>query len=258
MTSPDPRSVEPPMTRHLKVAPERDAYGQEMWNCHQGVTDYEVVERDDGLIDIGSARQYFQDYRAWPSHEREAIRHAHGRVLDIGCGAGRVSLYLQSKGHRVTGIDNSPLAVKVARLRGVKSVRVLSIDDIGTLRGKFATIVMYGNNFGLFASFRKAHRLLAVMGEITTPDATILAAATNPYSTRDPLHLAYHQRNRNRGRMGGQIRLRIRYRTFRGHWFDYLFASTDEVHSIVEKTAWTLSRIVESPGPEYVAMLRKK
>jgi hypothetical protein len=57
--------------------------------------------------------------------------------------------------------------------------------------------------------------------------------------------------------MGGQLRLRIRYQQFRGNWFDYLFASTAEVRSIVEKSGWTVSDIVESLGPGYVAILKK-
>jgi len=116
---------------------------------------------------------------------------------------------------------------------------------------------MYGNNFGLFGGMTQARRLLAAMRGITSPDATIIAAAADPYQTRDPLHLAYHRRNRQRGRMGGQIRLRIRYRQFRGPWFDYLFASPGEVRAIVANTGWSVSAIVESPGPGYVAILQK-
>jgi len=75
--------------------------------------------------------------------------------------------------------------------------------------------------------------------------------------TSDPVHLAYQQRNRDRGRMAGQLRLRIRYRQFRGDWFDYLFASPAEVRGIVANTGWTVSAIVESQGPGYVAILQK-
>jgi SAM-dependent methyltransferase len=239
------------------VVADRDAYGQEIWNCYKGVSTYEIIEREDGLIDVGSALPYFQIPDLWPIHEREAIRRARGAILDIGCGAGRVALYLQGKGHRVLAIDNSPLAVKVTKLRGVKAARILSISDIHALKGPFDTIVLYGNNFGLFGGMAKARRLLAAMHKITTPDAAILSAVTDPYSTRDPVHLAYHQRNRDRGRMGGQIRLRVRYQQFRGDWFDYLFASQDEVHSIVERTGWVVSEVVGSQGPGYVAILRK-
>ena len=239
------------------VKPEHDAYGQEMWNCYKGHTSYEIVERDDGLIDVGTAQPYFQEHKNWAVHERDAIQHAHGTILDIGCGAGRVALYLQQRGHKVVAIDNSPLAIKVSRLRGVKGARVLSIRDIQTLRGPFDSIVLYGNNFGLFGGMTQARRLLSTMRGITSSHATIIAVASDPYKTNDPVHLAYLQRNRERGRMAGQLRLRIRYRQFRGDWFDYLFASPAEVRSIVAKTGWTVSAMGESQGPGYVAILKK-
>jgi SAM-dependent methyltransferase len=239
------------------VKPEHDAYGREIWNCYQGNSTYEIVERDDGLIDPGTAEPYLYDFPKWSSVEREAIGRAHGTVLDIGCGAGRVALYLQQKGHKVLAIDNSPLAVKVSKLRGVKVARVLSIRNIQTLRGPFDTIVLYGNNFGLFGGMTRARRLLGAMHRITSPDATIIASTTDPYQTSDPVHVAYHQRNRKRGRMGGQLRLRIRYRQYRGDWFDYLLVSTAELHSIVANTGWIVSAIEQSKGPGYVAILKK-
>lgn len=41
-----------------------------------------------------------------------------GRVLDVGCAAGRDSFYLASKGLKVIGIDLSEKLLKIARLRG--------------------------------------------------------------------------------------------------------------------------------------------
>jgi SAM-dependent methyltransferase len=240
------------------ISPSRDAYGQEIWNCYSGNSTHEIVERDDGLVDLGSALPYFADYPDWPRHEREAISRVRGPALDIGCGAGRVALYLQQQGHKVLAIDNSPLAIKVARLRGVASTRVLDIRDVGRLKGPFASIVLYGNNFGLLGGSKRARRLLAAMHRITTPDAQIVAAVADPHRTTDAIHLAYLRRNRVRGRMSGQLRLRVRYQQYTGAWFDYLFASPEEVRAILASTGWQLNDTLTTPGPEYMAIIGKR
>ncbi len=84
-----------------------------MYDFFKGQEVFEIVERDDGYIQALPMTLYFGEYRKWPGIEREAIRYVRGRGLDVGCGAGRHSLYLQKKGLDVLGIDVSPLAVKV-------------------------------------------------------------------------------------------------------------------------------------------------
>src|ERR1700752_1316730 len=138
-----------------------DAYGEELWDLYKGNMRLEITEREDHFISTGSFGEiYFFDYKDWPVVEQKAIKLAKGRTLDIGCGAARHALYLQRKGFDVVGIDNSPLAIKVSRLRGLKKAKVLPIERIDRFeRGLFDTILMLGNNFGLFGSKTKAKRL---------------------------------------------------------------------------------------------------
>ncbi len=77
------------------------------------------------------------------------MRFVRGRVLDIGCGAGRVALHLQGRGHEVVGIDISPGAVRSSKGRGVKIVRQMSLETLDDRIGRFDTVIMFGNNFGL-------------------------------------------------------------------------------------------------------------
>jgi len=99
----------------VKIDAQNDAFGREIWDHYRGIPAFEIVERDDGFITPGTGPQlYFREFKDWESHEKKAIAKVRGRVLDIGCGAGRQALYLQSKGFEVTAIDNSPLAVRPA------------------------------------------------------------------------------------------------------------------------------------------------
>jgi SAM-dependent methyltransferase len=244
-------------TRRLRAA--EDAFGQLMWAFYNDPSCevFEVIERDDGYVDAMGVKGYFSEYEEWAEVEKEAMRFPKGRVLDIGCGPGRHSLYLQKKGINVLGVDVSPLVVKVARLRGLKKVKVMSIEDLDFKAHSFDTVIMMGNNFGLFGSLRKAQRLLKKLYGMTSEKALIVADTRDPYKTDNPAHLEYHKRNRKRGRMGGQVKIRERFRKHIGRWFDYLFASKEEMRQILNGTGWKIRRLIDSEDARYVAIIQK-
>lgn len=242
------------------IPPEQDAYGQEVYDYFQGEDVREIVERVDGFIGLSAGpAAYFAPYEEWAPIQQEAIQLAHGRCLDVGCGPGRICLYLQEKGLEVVGIDNSPLAIHTARLRGVQDARVLSITRASrNTLGQFDTIIMFGNNFGLFGSAKRAKWLLRRFHGMTGRDGRILAESRKVYATDRPEHLASHERNRQLGRMAGQVRIRIRHRLLKGPWFDYLMVSPEEMAEIVAGTGWHIARLIEEEeGANYTAVIEK-
>jgi SAM-dependent methyltransferase len=237
----------------------RDAYGHALSDyLHGKGRGYEIVERDDGYVDVsGGPGMYLAAYPKWPFRHRQALRYAKGRVLDVGCGAGRHALYLQAKDLDVLGIDASPLAVAVCHRRGVRDVRLMSVNQIGPALGTFTTVLMLGNNFGLFANPRRARWLLGRLHAITDRDARIIAESVDIYQTDNPFHRPYHRRNRQRGRMPGQVRMRVRYQKYATPWFDYLFVSRMEMQKILSGTGWAVKRFLPPRGPFYVAVIIK-
>ena len=127
------------------MEPEEDAFGQILWAYYKGKEVFEVVERDDGIKNARNPKLYFSGYEDWHPTEQEAMRLVKGKTLDVGCGAGRHSLYLQKKGFDVLGIDVSPLAIKVCKHRGLKQAKVLSIEDADFKPDSFDTILLMGN-----------------------------------------------------------------------------------------------------------------
>jgi len=235
-----------------------DAFGQEIWAHFKGKDSFEIIERDDGFFDASSGPKiYFSNYGEWPSIERKAMRLAKGRVLDVGCGAGRHSLYLQGKGLDVTGIDNSPLAIKVCKLRGLRKAKLMSITQIDFKPDSFDTIIMLGNNFGLFGSRERLRWWLKKFYRMTSADATIIAESNDPYMTDNPDHLRYHKLNRRRGRMAGQLRIRMRFGKYTGNWFDYLIVSRKEMRHLLRGTGWRVREFISSKSSPYVAIIKK-
>ena len=110
------------------LTPREDAFGHLLGDLLDGRQAIEIVERDDGCIFTSDPSFYLAPFRCWWLQERRAMRLVRGRVLDLGCGAGRVGLHLQSRGHEVVGIDVSPLAVEIAQRRGLVDVRLGTLD----------------------------------------------------------------------------------------------------------------------------------
>jgi SAM-dependent methyltransferase len=238
----------------------QDAFGRALADWVHGGTDPEIYERDDGFLDVGAGPDTFlAEFRHWPAAERQAMRYVRGSVIDVGCGAGRVPLHLQQRGFDVVGLDASPLAAKTARACGVKQALCAPVEHLTESIGSFDTIVLFGNNFGIFGSPTRLRRVLKDWAARTAPDALILAESTNPYRGGAPiLDRSYYLRNKQRGLMPGQCRLRIRYHGFATPWFSWLFVSRHEMRLLVRGTGWHLSRILgTTPLDPFVGVLEK-
>lgn len=237
---------------------KRDANGKLLMDYSNGKHVFEIIERNDGLIEVGGGpRVYFSAYDSWRPHVQEAVSHANGRILDIGCGAGRFSLYLQEKGLDVVGIDNSELTVDVYKARGLKNILPVGIDEIDSSLGIFDTILMLGNGFGLMQSFDNARRILNQFNEITSDNAQIISESINPNGTDVDHDLQYFEMNRKNGRMPGQIRMRIRYLDYKTPYFDFLLASPDEIKTIIEGTVWKLDKTFGDVNNGFIALIKK-
>ena len=215
----------------------------------------EIIERDDGLINGAPADHYLGEPAEWQPHDHRALRLCRGHVLDLGCGAGRTALELQRRGQAVTGLDTSPGAIEIARRRGLRDTVVTTIDEYARATARYDTFLLLGNNLGLFGGAERAPVLLAALASLANPGARIIAQGTDPYGTNDPVHVSYHERNRSRGRLGGQLRLRLRYRLLATEWFDYLQCSPAELETLLKGTGWQLKSIDDADRPYYLAVM---
>ena len=242
-------------TKNINI--KNDATGQAILAFFNGKYGFEVVERNDGYVIGGSNSQYFAEYNDWPIYEKKAIKCAKGKILDIGCGAGKHSLYLQKKGYDIMAIDSSPLAIQVCRKRGVENAHIISINTLNKIKQKFDTVLLLGNNFGLLQNNKTAVKILKELYKITSDKAIIIAESSNPYKNLDEANVIYQKNNRKQGRMSGQRKIRIRFREYTSSWFDYLGVSEDEMKKILKNANWQIKEIFYSEGSSYIALITK-
>ena len=250
-----------PWARLGRVPSDQDVFGRALVDWATGGTTVELLERDDGFTQAGAGPDvYLSTFRGWPAAERRVLRLVRGRVLDVGCGAGRVALELQRRGLEVVGLDASPMAARAARLRGVRHVWSDRLEDLGRRTAAFDSIVLFGNNLGIFGTPARARRVLAGLAASTKADARVFVESTHPYFGGAPgFTRSYYRRNREASRPPGQVRLRYHYDHLVGPWFDWLYASRRDLGAILIGSGWLIDSVSASGRADpYVAVLTKE
>ena len=238
----------------VTVAPDEDAYGALLLAALEGRDAAEVMEREDGTVWAGDGGDYLDPPRKWPATERRMLRFARGRVLDVGCAAGRVALALQDRGREVVAIDESPLAVEVARRRGVRDARALSLADVGGSLGLFDTVLIVRNNVGLGGP-EGARGLLERIAAITTARGRLITDSVDPYRIDDEAIRS--------GTVAGGTgvfgrRLRVRHGRFASPWFHYVMTTPDAFAALVADSPFRVERIIDDGSPRYGVVLAKR
>jgi len=237
---------------------DQDAFGRQLLDELHGTAGEATLERDDGESGPSMApAAFFAGHDAWTAPERAVFDHVRGRVLDVGCGAGRHSLEAAARGLDVVAIDISPGAVAVCRQRGVVDVRLLSLDEVDDRLGRFDTVLMLCGNLGLPGSWERTSEWLRRLRDLTTDQARIVLDTVDPHGDDDPVERAYLERNLARGRMPGQVTIRLRYGPRVTPWFDLLLLSAAELTDLAHEAGWRVAAIDESEPPDVYAVLEK-
>jgi SAM-dependent methyltransferase len=140
-----------------------------------------VTETNISEADEMSVNYLFRSFNEMPKLEKKALQLCKGKVLDVGCGAGSHSLYLQEKGFEVTAIDISENAIKACELRGLKNARIQNILEVSTYtseselaKQKFDTILLLMNGTGIFRTLLETSNYLQKLKSLLNPNGQIL------------------------------------------------------------------------------------
>ncbi len=151
----------------------KDIFGQALLDYHRGNytedlwTETSISEPDEMPLPY-----LFRNYQGMPQLEKSALDASYGQVLDVGCGAGSHSLYLQQKGLKVTAIDASPGAVVVARERGVQQCEQFRLMNYN--QGSFDTILLLMNGTGIFERLDSVPKYMLHLKSLLNPGGQIL------------------------------------------------------------------------------------
>lgn len=241
----------------MSTIPEaQDAFGKALLDCLDGREVQQLIlESDDGTSRPAmEPAWFFQTSDQWYPWEKRALDSLKGPILDLGCGAGRASLYLQEKGLEVTALDASPGAVEVCRRRGIRDVR---LGDLRNPPGdkRWRAVLMLCGNLGLAGGWDETRELLSELAILSAADAILIGDTVDPRTT-DPEELQYQQKQRELGHYFGRVGLRLRYSEILSPWWQQVNFAIPDLPGLVDGTGW---RVHEQhvQGEDHYARLGK-
>ncbi|UJH66633.1 bifunctional 2-polyprenyl-6-hydroxyphenol methylase/3-demethylubiquinol 3-O-methyltransferase UbiG [Allomuricauda sp. SCSIO 65647] len=197
----------------------------------------------------------FRNYSEMPKLEQKALHLCQGKILDIGCGAGSHSLYLQGQGHEVTCIDSSKGAVDTCGLRGLTKV---IYGDILTYSGTtFDTLLLLMNGIGIVGRLEKLTFYLDHFKKLLKPGGQILMDSSDIIYMYDqdedggrwiPGELNYY----------GEVQFTLEYKGKRSDPFDWLYIDYNTLRNIAETNDFSCELVSQGEHYDYLARLTIK
>jgi len=170
----------------------------------------------------------FREFKDMPPLEQKALSLCKGKVLDIGCGAGSHSLYLQRQGLSVVGLDASLGAVETAKSRGLKHVVHASITDYTT--PQYNTLLILMNGAGLAGTLATD---IIYMYEDETGEHWI------------PADVTYY----------GELRFQMEYKGLKSDAFPWLYIDYNTLERAAIMNNLTCELVSEGEHYDYLAKL---
>jgi SAM-dependent methyltransferase len=220
---------------------------------HTGRPRQVAATRADGVCFAIDTQEYFTLEGELAEFDTIAIDRCRGRVLDVGAGAGRHALALQSRGLDVVAIDVSPLCTELCRMRGVVDARTLDVLALGSDEslGRFDTILFGMQTIGVAGGVAPLARLLERLQTGLAKDGEILVDSS-------ALREAWEGAAADDSPNAGEIVLSTRYRGHIGEPFPWLYLSAAHLEEIAANAGLETEILGTVETGEFLAALKRR
>ncbi|TSE08881.1 class I SAM-dependent methyltransferase [Aquimarina algiphila] len=211
-----------------------------------------VVKADDFDDDHIPIPYLFRSYPEMPKIEQKALDISYGKVLDVGCGAGSHSLFLQDKKKLdVTAIDISEGAIEICKKRGIQNA--LTQDIFQYNHTSFDTILFLMNGSGIIGTLSNIDMFFTHIKRLLIPGGQILMDSSDiSYLFQDDdggfwvdASAGYY----------GEMRYSLQYKNQESEKFDWLYIDYNTLQNAANTNGFLTELLFEGENNDYLARL---
>lgn len=227
----------------------------------QAILDYQTNNSPQDIItqtDISEAETMqvaymFRDYKNMPYLEQLALDLSKGKVLDVGCGAGSHSLYLQQKGHDVYPIDISQNSITACQLRGLSQAKC--IDLLQVKDQKYDTILLLMNGTGIFGYLKNLSLYLTHLKSLLNQNGQILIDSCDLIYMFDTLEDGSVWVPMHGKQYYGELVFELEYKKQQETPFPWLYLDYNTLQNAAQANGLNCELIQEGQNNDYLAKL---
>lgn len=216
-----------------------DPIGKAIQDYKSGIKDGNILVSSDLAEDDVIPVSYL--FRTeFPPLEKEAIKVAHGKVLDVGAGTGIhcKQLALQKNVTEVEAIDTSQGAVQYMVENGIKARQQ---DFFNLNRGKYDTLLFMMNGIGLVGKLENLPVFFDKAKQLLNEDGKIICDSTNvDYFYTDDEGAMWIDLN---AKYKGEFKFKMSYKNHSTDWFDWLYIDYELLKEKAKEFGWNCKKI---------------
>ena len=188
---------------------------------------------------------FFRDELDFTVIEHLALMQSTGEVLDVGAGAGAITLALQRKNLAVTALENSPGCITAMEIGGVKKCIQ---EDYKVHQGSYDTILVLMNGLGLAGKLKEVPHFLRQCMSLLNKGGQLLIDSSDIdylYESGVAKPTGYY----------GEVRYRYEYKNQFGDWFDWVYVDPYTLQSITEELGLSMEVLHSDETAQYLARI---